>query len=659
MRYCYLDAEFNGVSEANLNVVCVSSICGDTGETRSFWTHGCNYKEAAQYYESLANDGYIFVSFVVEAEVRTLKSISSLDWVKVSWLDLYLEYRCLLNQNDTLAYGKQYIKGKEVVTSKPPKKWKRQEIDIDDELKDSGAHHQPQYSLAAASYKLLDIIIDSDQKTNMRDIIIRSDFAEIEANRKEILDYNIADISNLSKLHDAIQLRFQCKGVSPCRWRESALLRGKYAALTGYMISRGYPVNKHKTDKLTTNVSNILKEEIESVLKHLPDSFIWNKKLSRYVKNEKVIRQWVLSQNVEGWPITEGGALSLSSKAFERYYNSQTEGFAGAFCHYLKTVQSLNGFSPNSKHKFNDFMGKDNRVRPHFGIYGAQTSRSQPKAAAFIPLKSHWMRTFIEPTGDNALVGFDYASQEFLLAAILSKDKVMADAYASGDVYLAFAKAAKLVPQDATKSSHKRDRDVCKSSVLGMSYEMGAAGLANKMTLDTGELVTKEVAQTYIDLFAKTYKKYTEWKENLIYEYRENKKAKLLDGWYMWGDQDNWRSVINFPVQGTGAVIMRKAVELCHDRNIDVVFTLHDAVYAEMKYYDLDKMVLFKQTMIDAFNIVMAPLKPSVTIRVDGYAWSKKYADFPRKEWQGIELADSYFDDKCKAGIERFSKYLI
>lgn len=659
-KLVFLDAEFNGVSEKNLNVVCISSTHYESGVgiTRSFWTNkASSIVDVQEHYSDLVLRGFTFVAFVAEAEVRALKTlVSDIDWVSVPWIDLYLEYRCLLNQNDALAYGEQYLKGKIITTTRPPK---YKHGDEPEETRDAGAHHQPQYSLAACTFKLLGKIIDSDQKHKMRDIIIRSCPDEIEDNKASIMEYNIADISNLELIFSNIQKKFQGKGVSKSKWTEAALLRGRYAALTAYMISRGYPVNKYKTDKLSENVKGILKEEIESVLTHLEGSFVWSNKLDRYVKNEAAIREWVENQSVPNWSLTPSGALSLSSKAFEKHYNSQSPGFAGAFCHYLKTVQSLNGFSPNSKHKFNDFVGIDKRVRPHFGIYGAQTSRSQPKAAAFIPLKSHWMRTFIEPQGDNAIVGFDYSSQEFLLAAILSRDKVMAEAYASGDVYLAFAKAAKLVPPDATKTSHKRERDICKSSVLGMSYEMGAAGLAHKMTIDTGEDVSKELAQTYIDLFAKTYRKYTEWKSDLIYEYKENKKIKLLDGWYMWGDQDNWRSVINFPVQGTGAVIMRRAVSLCHDRGIDVIFTLHDAVYAEVKYYELDKMRLLKKTMIDAFNDVMGRFKSPITIRVDGFAWSKKYKDFPLKEFDGIELAPEYYDEKCKAGIDRFSKYLI
>ena len=56
----------------------------------------------------------------------------------------------------------------------------------------------------------------------------------------------------------------------------------------------------------------------------------------------------------------------------------------------------------------------------------------------------------------------------------------MVEAYLSGDVYLAFAKDAGLVPPDATKHSHANIREVCKQIVLGISYGMGVVSLAFK-----------------------------------------------------------------------------------------------------------------------------------------------------------------------------------
>jgi hypothetical protein len=60
----------------------------------------------------------------------------------------------------------------------------------------------------------------------------------------------------------------------------------------------------------------------------------------------------------------------------------------------------------------------------------------------------------IKPPVGRGLAYVDWSQQELGIAAALSADQVMMDAYRSGDPYLAFAKQAGAVPPDATKHSH-------------------------------------------------------------------------------------------------------------------------------------------------------------------------------------------------------------
>src|SRR6478672_9966146 len=57
----------------------------------------------------------------------------------------------------------------------------------------------------------------------------------------------------------------------------------------------------------------------------------------------------------------------------------------------------------------------------------------------------------------------------------------MLAAYKSGDPYLAFAKQAGAVPQDATKQSHSAQRDLFKACVLAVQYGMGPDALAARI----------------------------------------------------------------------------------------------------------------------------------------------------------------------------------
>ena len=64
------------------------------------------------------------------------------------------------------------------------------------------------------------------------------------------------------------------------------------------------------------------------------------------------------------------------------------------------------------------------------------------------------------------------------MAAALSGDTALQAAYRTGDCYLAFAKQASAVPQDATKQTHKSARELFKQCVLACAVRHGAEALA-------------------------------------------------------------------------------------------------------------------------------------------------------------------------------------
>lgn len=668
MKYAALDFEFNAVSEPNLNLVSLSVDAYD-GEylthQRDFWLHDSPKEQASarDFLKHLHDKGYVFVSFVLEAEYRSMLSFQGdISWVhQAKGIDLYLEYRCLLNHCHSLEYGKQYISGKEVNTTPPPPKWER----LDSEEEDDSLHHKPQYSLAAATYKLLNVKIDSEEKEAARAIIIRSDKKEIEDNRERILKYNRSDIQYLPRLLKAVIKVHEIHALGmPYRedFFKAAFLRGEYALATARMLKLGYPVDMERLNKFSANIQSILNSAIEACNEAEPDlkPFRWNKKQNKWIATEKVIREWIAKQSLPHWRRTDGKRLSISKDAFGDWYKDHSPGFAGAYYRYLSTKQSLNGFLPSTtskKKKFKEFVGTDNRVRPFFGIYGSQSSRSQPAASGYIPLKAYWMRSFIEAEKGNALCSLDYSSQEFLISAIVSQDDEMIKAYESGDVYLAFAKTAGLVPSDATKKSHKKMRDVCKALVLGISYDMTAKGLAPRLTQVSGEEVTEKTAEHYIELFFDAYSDFADWKKETMGEYQDNNRLTLPDGWTMWGDNDNHRSVGNFPIQGAGAVIMRTAVKAAQKVGLKVVYTLHDALTIEYPSHQFQHIAALYTCMSRAFDAVMKTYGKISPIRIEGETWSKDYDGseiIPTKDVKSLRIN---IDERGKLDYERYSVY--
>ena len=114
--------------------------------------------------------------------------------------------------------------------------------------------------------------------------------------------------------------------------------------------------------------------------------------------------------------------------------------------------------------------------------FGAKTGRNTPSASAFIFALAAWLRSLIRPEPGTALAYLDYEQQEFGIAAALSRDLAMMDAYRSGDPYLAFARQAGAVPADAMRGTHGAIREQFKTCALGVQYGMGAEALANRLS---------------------------------------------------------------------------------------------------------------------------------------------------------------------------------
>lgn len=295
-------------------------------------------------------------------------------------------------------------------------------------------------------------------------------------------------------------------------------------------------------------------------------------------------------------------------------------------------------------------------------IYGAQSGRSQPAASGFMFLKPAWKRALVPPKDGYFMAGVDYGQQEFFLSGLESEDKNMIAAYLSGDPYLFGAKLAGAIPPNGTKETHKLERDTFKNTYLGILFGMTKYGLAIKLTNDLGREYTEDEAQEQIDLFEDAYPAYMEWKRDILDRYESGEGIALPCGWKMGPDNDNPRSALNVPIQGMGASIMRKAVDLAVGRGCRVVKTLHDALYIEGRIGNEKQIVTLMDSMREAFQFYYKGTKLYDTagkIKLDPFAWSPNFEKDSEivVDKHTIPVSNLYIDERSLADYKRFSKY--
>lgn len=664
-KLLFLDFEFNGTTSECVNLVSCVTHDSESKVTRKFWLHNSE-KEKNNLIDHLKKYQYI-CGYACVAEARSFYSLG-LDPLNWKWLDLFLEYRMLSNHNDRINFGNQLVDGKIKHFKKPKPKWERTQEELQ-------AGFKATHSLAEATYKLTGQIRDTKEKTECRDLIISAPDNFTSAQRKRIIEYNAIDVEFLPTIWKAIKKEYKEliseDDLDMEEYFEDALWRGRYSAHTAIMESVGYPIDLSATRNFAKQIPAMLADcqrDINSQFDFKP--FKWIPREAKFSWNQIVTRKWLVDNGYDdtNWMLTDKGKLSLCAEAWEKNFAFRHDyprgNFGAQMVRFLKLKQSLYGFSESGgkRKSFWNNVGPDGRVRPYMNIYGAQSGRSQPGSTGFMFLKPAWMRALVRPEKGYFLAGIDYGQQEFFLAGLISEDQEMIDAYLSGDPYLHMGKQAGLIPEDGTKKSHEFERDLMKSTTLGILFGMTKYGLSKKLTADTGRDHTDDEAQELIDTFENLYFKYTLWRKERLYDYESGIGFNTLDGWKLWPDNDNPRSVMNFPIQGAGASIMRKAVDLAVADGVKVIFTLHDAIYIEAKTGQEDHIEKLNKAMRDAFIFYFKNSEyeeVASNIKLDPKAWGDQFPDKGEIKTGNLILSVSkiHIDSRALSDYLRFSKY--
>jgi hypothetical protein len=434
-------------------------------------------------------------------------------------------------------------------------------------------------------------------KRDMIELILsKADFTDEEF--ADITAYCWTDVIPLPVLHSRIEGFHEVHPAS--MWEEShATYRAEYAKASAILAdrSKGLPVNEDWLERIFKNRTAIRMTLAQKANEEYGPIYAFNHKTGDYSFSYLGLQAYLETQpwGLE-WERTPSGRLRTD----RTYVDDLVKKFPNA--RLLRWVQD--GLAQLKSDGLMKLVEHDDKgeayVRPVSIPFYTVTGRNQPLVSrGFILNMPPWLRHVIRPHKGRVLIAADWGKQEIAIGCALSGDEALLKAYLTGDIYLTLGKMAGAIPPDGTKDSHPTQRQTYKAVQLGLGYGMGKPSLARQIynDINAGSDVVvhdmewcEEQANTISDWHKATFKTYWTF---LDQEARAAKKEgwnSSLDGWmYFANGNTKHTRLINFPSQSNGAAMLREAIrDLAFKSDLNVVCSLHDAIYIECAEEDAD-----------------------------------------------------------------------
>jgi DNA polymerase I len=484
---------------------------------------------------------------------------------------------------------------------------------------------------SALKWRGLPGLIDVSEKRATIDLILsKRNFTNAE--QRTILDYCETDV-------DALDILLSVMAPAITTWLQHALHRGRYMKAVARIERTAIPLDTAMYSELVENWEPLKQELIADVNAECGDVYqngSWN--------DERFRAHLATIGILPYWPTDPGERLILEDETFKEMAPRHPS---------LMALRELRGTLGETR-LVNFEIGSDGRNRVTPFPFVSITSRNQPSTNKCVFGPAVWMRGLIRPVPGTVLFYVDWASQEIAIAAGLSGDERLAAAYASGDVYMAFAIDAGLAPCGATKFTHPEIRFICKGIVLGVGYGMTHVGMARRAG------ITEAEARELLRQHQRVYKKYWAWSDDVVAGAMMHNRITTKFGWPLHlnqGHEENYvkkrgrdgrtihsygpnpRSLMNFPMQAHGAEMMRLAAIAATEAGLRVCWPVHDAFLLETDVGRAPEDVALMQLLMAAAGEAVAgiPLRTGV----DAVRYPNRFMDEDRgrKMWDRVQAA--------------------
>ena len=338
-------------------------------------------------------------------------------------------------------------------------------------------------------------------------------------------------------------------------------------------------------------------------------------------RNDKECRRFLLADLksrglLDSFPLTDTGKLSLSKDALKDAFGKQTGTFGGDFRVLMNKITCYNGILADGKSDWlsaydeNDGLMRYRTLNP-FSTVTWRCAPSPSNGWVFGWDKS--LYSVIEPPEGKWLVELDFSSEETFIQAQVFDDPAYRDLYASKDIYLYTGVLTGMIPREdfdalsvsELKQKYKKQRDLLKTFTLAIGYGAGNKTLAGKTGLPLSEV--EKFRRNYDKAFSRTMFVRDELKKRM-----ESGRLKCL--WLANGlcatlnrhkVKTSYNAPLNYPIQGTGSVILAKVARDFEREGIRTIATIHDAVVFEVDDGDMETIKKARDLMKNVADYIL------------------------------------------------------
>lgn len=267
------------------------------------------------------------------------------------------------------------------------------------------------------------------------------------------------------------------------------------------------------------------------------------------------------------------------------------------------------------------------RVYPTWNQLGAATGRlscSDPPLQG-TPKKVEFRSCFLPEEGYLFVIG-DLSQIELRVAAVISGDVRMIRAFREGrDLHRL---TASLVTGKPLIEVTDEERQAAKALNFGLLFGMGEAGLQTYARTKYRVELTLAQARKFRERFFQAYPGLASWVEEQVAN--QTRETRTLSGrrrrWSR--DQVPATELINAPIQGTAADILKKALgalpEVLSDYAAQIVACIHDEIIVEVEAEKAQEVAaILKKTMEQAGGWFLGKVPTVAEVRVAS-SWGEK-----------------------------------